>query len=360
MLEPGGDIRSLLLQTAAQNFAVFRVLQERFLPADAFDVVANFQRAVIVAKGELFEFGAKGTGERAQIAGIILEVADGGEAGTVQNLFGNAAHAEKRAHRERAQERHFFRLGDEGKAIGLLMVTGNFGEQFVGGNANGRGELTFRPDRLFQLPGQRNGGAQGVIRRFRLTTDGQIQISLINGHRFDDGAGAGDDGHDLAGFFAVMVNARAHEDALGAKAAGGRAGQGGADAEFPRFIAGGADHAALGGRRAHDHRLAAQFRMITLFHGSVEGVHIEMENDPEHPAHSLAGALSCKQSEVANGTLIFSQAGRQTAPRNPAGGGNDGGFSIHLKTCQRGRESSPFWVMLSGLPQGRFGLKMGA
>ena len=216
VLEPGGDISSLLLEAAPQNFAVFRVLQKRFLTADTFDVIANFQRAVIVAKGELFEFRAKGTGERAQIAGIILEVTNGGKAGTVQNLFGNAAHAKEGAHGKGTQKLYFFRLGDEGKAIGLLMVTGNFGEQFVGGNANGGGELTFRPDRLFQLPGQRNGRAQGVIRRFRLTADRQIQVSLINGHRFDNGPGAGDDGHDLAGFFAVMVNARAHKDALGA------------------------------------------------------------------------------------------------------------------------------------------------
>jgi hypothetical protein len=113
--------------------------------------------------------------------------------------------------------------------------------------------------------------------------DGDIQIGLIDGHLLHEFAGETmDDGHDLAGFGLVSLHARPDEHAFRTKPARRDARHGGAHAELARLVAGRRDHAALRGRRAHDHRPPAQRRLIPLLHRRVERVHVEMEDDAVH------------------------------------------------------------------------------
>ena len=73
-------------------------VQKRFIAADALDLITQFQGPVILAKGKLFKLGAKGSDERPQVTGVILELADGADPRLIQNLFGDFAHPIERPH----------------------------------------------------------------------------------------------------------------------------------------------------------------------------------------------------------------------------------------------------------------------
>ena len=63
-----------------------------FLPADALDLVADFQWPVIFAKGKLLELRSKGADQSPQIAGVILQISNGTDPGLVQYLLRDLAH----------------------------------------------------------------------------------------------------------------------------------------------------------------------------------------------------------------------------------------------------------------------------
>src|SRR5438876_1135706 len=55
VFEPGRNVRCLFAQALAQRASIVCIAQKRFLAADAFDLIAQLQSAVVVAKGELFQ-----------------------------------------------------------------------------------------------------------------------------------------------------------------------------------------------------------------------------------------------------------------------------------------------------------------
>ena len=74
-------------------------------------------------------------------------------------------------------------------------------------------------------------------------------------------------------------------------------GQGRPNTEFPCFVAGGTHDAALGRRRTYNHRFATQGRIVSLLHGGVERIHVEMEDntveeDSQKPTESRSHFLS--------------------------------------------------------------------
>jgi hypothetical protein len=73
--EAGADVVGLGAQAGAQNLPVVGVLQEGFLLTDALDLVAEFKRTVVLAKGKLFQGWPEGTDEGTQVARVILKVA---------------------------------------------------------------------------------------------------------------------------------------------------------------------------------------------------------------------------------------------------------------------------------------------
>src|SRR5579863_1688021 len=136
-----------------------------FLATDAFDLIAKFKRTVILAKGELLESGAEGAGERTEIAAVILEIADVFDAGAIEHLLRDLAHAKERAHGQWPQKRDFFIVGDYRKAIGLFMIARDFGKQLVGGDANSSGQLPLGKDLRLQSARERNGFGLQLARR---------------------------------------------------------------------------------------------------------------------------------------------------------------------------------------------------
>jgi hypothetical protein len=77
------------------------------------------------------------------------------------------------------------------------VVAGDFGQQFVGGNANGGGQLALGQNPLFHMPRQRHGLEQGCVRVLRLADGRHVEIRFVNGHGFYDRAGFGDNLHDV-------------------------------------------------------------------------------------------------------------------------------------------------------------------
>lgn len=117
-----------------------------------------------------------------------------------------------------------------------------------------------------------------------------VDVSFVDGDLLDlIPCDLGDDGHDGAGSLFIRFHAWADEDGGGAEAGGSDAGHGGADAELAGLVACGGDDPALSGRGANGNGSAAQVWVVTLFHGGVERIHIEMEDDAEHDVR--AGVL---------------------------------------------------------------------
>jgi hypothetical protein len=51
-------------------------------------------------------------------------------------LFRNLADTIKRSHGQWSQKSHAFLIRDNRQAVGLFVIAGDFGQQFVGGDAN--------------------------------------------------------------------------------------------------------------------------------------------------------------------------------------------------------------------------------
>ncbi|MEH2472410.1 hypothetical protein V1281_006400 [Nitrobacteraceae bacterium AZCC 2161] len=84
----------------------------------------------------------------------------------------------------------------------------------------------------------------------------------------------------------VDFKARFHEDEVRALATGGDRWHRRTDAELSGFVARCSHNVAFAGS-SDGHRLAAQLRIVALLDGSVEGVHVDMDD------LALAGRISC-------------------------------------------------------------------
>jgi hypothetical protein len=70
---------------------------------------------------------------------MLLEIAEGEEAGLVQDFFRGGADAVNFPDGQFAEEFGFAGFANEGEAVWLLEVAGEFGEEFVGGDADAGG-----------------------------------------------------------------------------------------------------------------------------------------------------------------------------------------------------------------------------
>ncbi len=103
---------------------------------------------------------------------------------------------------------------------------------------------------------------------------GQIQPGLVQRQRLDQRRQGLQPPHDppALGLVADEVGLQHHR--LGAELQGGEHRHGRTDARDACDVTGGGDHPPLGA--AHDHRLVAQLRPVTLLHRGVEGVAIQV------------------------------------------------------------------------------------
>ena len=139
-----------------------------------------------------------------------------------------------------------------------------------------------------RLPRERRSPPPG----FALEKGRDIHVCFVNRHLFHQRPRGCDNPHDFAGLLLVSLHPWPDKDALGTKPAGGGAGQSRTHPELSRLVTGGADDPALCWRGTNDHRPATQCRVVTLLHGGVERIHVEVEDDTEHARFSSVIALS--------------------------------------------------------------------
>jgi hypothetical protein len=291
-IEGGGDVMGHLFECGAEGGAVVGVLAEGVLGADAFAFFTEVQGAIVLAEGALFEAVSERADHGHQVERGVLEVGDGFEAFGFEGLGGDGADAVDGADGEGAEKGDAVRIPNEGEAIGFLEVATEFGEEFVGGDADAGGELALGADAGFDGFGDGQDGGEGGIAIGRGgggSEGGEVEVGFIDRDLFDEGGELLEQEHDLGGFGAIGVHARADEDALGAEPAGGAGGHGGADLEAAGFVASGADDAALVGWGADDEGFATILGLIPLLDGGEEGIHIDMEDDAGHAEGSRSG-----------------------------------------------------------------------
>jgi hypothetical protein len=115
---------------------------------------------------------------------------------------------------------------------------------------------------------------------------GDIEIGFVDGGHFDQRGKVLEHGVDLLRIFAVAGGVAVDEDGLRAEFVCGAQGHGGVDAEFARGVGGGGNYAALVGAAADDDGLAFEGRVVELFHGNEEGVHVDVEEGAHWPSLS--------------------------------------------------------------------------
>ena len=78
---------------------------------------------------------------------MVLDLADGGEAGVDERLLGHGAHPAQDAHGQRTEECGLAGFADEGEAIWFLMVARDLCQQLVCCDADGRRQTALTKDR---------------------------------------------------------------------------------------------------------------------------------------------------------------------------------------------------------------------
>ena len=133
-----------------------------------------------------------------------------------------------------------------------------------------------------------SGSAPGVV--------GDVEVGLVERERLDQRRHLAIDREDLQRHRAVFLELGPDDDQVRAQAHGMRHRHGRADAELARLVAGRRDDAPAGRRTAHHHRPPPQRRVVALFHGRVEGVHVDVEN----PAHCRFQIADCRLRNYAD------------------------------------------------------------
>src|SRR5258705_397802 len=119
-----------------------------------------------------------------------------------------------------------------------------------------------------------------------------LNVRLIDRHRLDLGPGLSQDGHDHYRLGFVFIHPRRNEHAIGTKPSRSDAGHSRTHPKFSSLVAFRAYDTTLVWWTPDNHRLAAKGRIIPLFHGGVESIHVEMEDYPTHD-----GIVLCRPAQ---------------------------------------------------------------
>ena len=146
--------------------------------------------------------------------------------------------------------------------------------------------------------------ALGVVHR---ADDGrEVDVGLVDGHLLHELGLAAQDVHHLVGVVAVEMEARRHDDRVGAEAYRLRHGHGGAAPVFARLIGGGGDDAPGLGPAADQKRFAHESRVLDLLDRGVEGVQVD-EGDIAFLGH---GDMVAEVIRTLNRELTFAERAR--------------------------------------------------
>ena len=180
-----------------------------------------------------------------------------------------------------------FGLDDE-EAVGLAPVGGDLGEELVGGDAGGGGEVELVADGVADGAGDFGGGGEAAL------VFGDVEVGLVEREGLDEVGVAAEDVAGLAGDGAVAEEVGGDEDGVGAEALGAEGGHGGADAEAAGFIGGGADDGAVAAP-GDDDGFAAEGGVVALLDRGVEGVHVDVDDLAGGHGGRVAGGFEVQE-----------------------------------------------------------------
>src|ERR1044071_2992629 len=175
------DVAGHCSQAGAQDPSILGVVQEGLFLTDAFYVLSQFERPVIFTKSELFQLGAEGAQQRAQVARIVLQVSHGLDASLPQHQLRCFSDTVENPHAVWSEKLDFAGLRNHQQTIWLGLVAPDFGKQFVRPDAYGGCQLTLQPNPVFQSASQWQGLQQGRVRSLSLTKRAEINVCFVNG-----------------------------------------------------------------------------------------------------------------------------------------------------------------------------------
>jgi len=156
-----------------------------------------------------------------------------------------------------------------GRELRQKLVIGDAGRGVEAGHL-----LDLGADRECDVARQRN-----VLQVFR-----DVKIGFVERERFYDRCVLGEDLADLLRDGLVNLEARFHEDQVGTLPLRRHRWHGGSHPKLAGFVARRGHDASLAGSADGD-RLAAELRIVSLFDGCVEGVHVDVD-DPPHARYN--------------------------------------------------------------------------
>src|SRR5258708_1712833 len=131
-----------------------------------------------------------------------------------------------------------------------------------------------------------------------------IEISFVEGQRFNYVGMALEDFANLPGNCAIAREVRGQEDCVGAQTFGSNCGHSRTHAELSRFIRSSAHHRAIPAP-CDDNGFAPELRIIPLLHGRIKRVHVDMNDLASgHLAPSYSGAESSASVCLFVGRLV--------------------------------------------------------
>ena len=273
LLAPGVQLLGVGLKVNEHLLLGGDVVAEGLLAPDRLTHALGLHRAVVDAARELqVKIGALVKTRAQDLKVVLQQIASGANAELVHFALGNFADAPEFADGEFGGELGSAFGGDDGYAIGLLAIGGDFGEEFIVGDAGGGGELEFAADARAYFFCHKSGRAAAE----RAGTD--VEVGFVERHGFDDAGVVGKDGADAPRDFSIGFHTRPHYQGLRAQAQGGARGHRRAHAVRSSFVAGGGDDAALVGSTADDDRLTAQAGVVALLDRGEEGVHVDVDD----------------------------------------------------------------------------------
>jgi len=149
------------------------------------------------------------------------------------------------------------------------------GEELVPGEAHRTRQAGLGPDPPVEAVGR-------LLRRpVQALRPREVHERLVKGQGLDQGAVRGEDRPHLPSHLLVPREAGRHERGMGTQHTRFGDRHRGVHPKCPRLVRCRGDHAPRS-KAAHDHRLAAQHRVVELLHGSEERVHVHVENPPRH------------------------------------------------------------------------------
>ena len=201
--------------------------------------------------------------------------------------------------------------GNHEQPVGLAVVGRQLCKELIVGHPGRGGQTRLQADACPDFFRDRSRRASIHQRR------GHIEIGLVQRQRLSDQRVACKDGADLLRHCPIDIKARRYKHKLGALPPGCDRGHCRADTKFARLVTRGSHHTARP-RAANSDRNPAERRIVALFHGRVESVHIDVDDAVES---------QCQVGRVRH-------AAGDDITRQPASQGQCRSRDVGLPTCR--------------------------